>query len=155
MVRIFVLSMMCVFFALPVQAREPECGFVEERVVEDVYEAAERVDYFIDVTADIEGACRVSENLKQWDAQRPKDQRHDRDYKAQRDALVRGLESAFQSLRGPLISYYGYVYGDLNGELKAVRVARIRAMKKKIHAARHALGVRGNDMRAFMDLSQP
>lgn len=155
MLRNFLIFLFSFFFVFPVKAGEPDCGFVEENIVEDVYDAAKRVDYFIDVTGDIETACSVSVFLEDWESEQPKNQRHDRKYKDSRNKVVGHLERAFENLRAPLLLYYGYVYGDLNGEIRAVRIARIRAAKKKIVAARKGLQQSAKSIEQFMSSSSP
>lgn len=150
MIRLFLMASFSLFFVFPVYAGAPDCGYVDEALVDDVYESAERVDYYNDAVVDLENACAVSDDLKDWDKAKERSERREKSYKIAKENVVSSLESAIRSMHGPLISFHGYIYADRNGESRAVRTARIRAAQKKLNAARVDVRSKMDDMNKFM-----
>ncbi len=153
MIRIIFIFNIFFLFSLAVHASEPnDCGYIRESLVEDVYQAAERVEYYNDVTGDIEHVCDISQEFLVWDKARIKEKRLSRAERKHRDHLIDVVEQEFQALRGRLISLYGYLYAERNGESRAVRAARIRSAHKKVSKSRDRLLEKTDALRDFMSL---
>lgn len=151
MVRKILTFVSCFFFTFSVYAGEPDCGYADNGVLEDVYRAAERVDYYNDAVSDIDYACSISEDLKLWDRELDDAVSRSREYKRARKQVISDFDDALRRLYGPLLSFYGYIYGERNNESRAVRAARIRAAQKKVNSARAYLIESADEMEEFME----
>lgn len=136
MIRIFFLVCYFLVSVSPVYAVEPDCGEADKSLLEDVYEAAERVEFYNDVVSDIESACLVLEEFEDWYKSKRRSENLSKDIKRSKKKLIRGFDGALRSLHGPLIAYFGYIYAERNNESRAVRIARIISARKKVNSAR-------------------
>lgn len=121
-----------VLFAGPVFA-EPQCGRVEEDIVEDLFDAIDRIDNYYDIEEEAEGLCAIAEGHYEWERDQPSNTL-DRDYREKRDGIIKDIEQDMQSLTGYLMELRGWIYYDaVGGVAEAKRIAHIRSTKKDIN----------------------
>lgn len=150
MIRAFLVFSFIMFFSASTVAGEPDCGYVDKSLVEDVYSAAERVDSYNDAVHDIDYSCQISEDFKSWDRDVRKQMKSSSDYKKTKKLLIAEFEKYLKSMHGPLISFFGYIYAERVDESRALRTARVISSQKKINRARERLVEHAHKLRNFM-----
>ncbi len=121
--------------ASPQQAfagRAPDCGKVDRGLVKDIYAAARRVDYLVDVQGVMGTFCGSAENLYQWERELSRKQRS-KDYKKARKAIIKNAENDLLSLKGRLIVLRGWASYDPHDKIdEARRRSKIKQARKKV-----------------------
>ena len=119
-------------FAGPAFA-EPKCGEVEEDIVEDLFDAIDRIDNYYDIEDEAERLCAVAEAHYDWERDQPK-KTLDRDYRDKRDGIIKDIEEDMKILTGHLMELRGWIYYDaVGGVAEAKRIAHIRSTKREIN----------------------
>ena len=119
-------------FAGPVFA-EPKCGEVEEDIVEDLFDAIDRIDNYYDIEDEAERLCAVAEAHYDWERDQPK-KTLNRDYRDKRDGIIKDIEEDMKILTGHLMELRGWIYYDaVGGVAEAKRIAHIRSTKREIN----------------------
>jgi|GEM_PF-3733271 len=131
-------------FVLPQHAfagRSPDCGRVDDGVVRDVYVAALRVAYLVDVQDTVDTFCKSAEGLRQWEKEHPRERRN-REYKNARDTIIKSVETDMRALRGRLIVFRGLLSCDPHNKMDlALRKAKLKKARKQISSREKRLSL--------------
>ncbi len=128
----FLVAAAFIFYANCVNARSaPDCGNIKNSLLKDVYSSAQKVYYLVDVQTSMDSFCTAARNLEQWDKELSRSQKN-REYKKQRDALLKSAEVDLQYLKGRLIALRGWSSYESHDSLdEAVRRAKIKKEVQK------------------------
>jgi len=131
--------------------RAPVCGDVDKSLIKNIYAAARRVDYIVDVQEPMNSFCGYAQKLERWEKDQPREVRT-REYKKERRAVIKSAERDLKSLKGQLMTIKAWkTYSPHDTTDKVLRRSRMKKAKKKVLSSVMVIGHHAGQIQLLMN----
>jgi len=131
--------------------RATVCGDVDKGLIKNIYAAARRVDYIVDVKGAMNSFCGYAQKLERWEKDLPREVRT-KEYKRERRNIIKSAESDLKILKGHLITLKTWnAYDPHDTTDRVLRRSRMKKAKKRVLSSIMVMGQYAGQIQLLMN----